>query len=56
MFTEIFLPILSLSTLLAVAVFAYIGSQKTIERMESDNKKKSTLAADAKSDGKPVDV
>jgi len=51
-----FLPILALLTLLAVTIFAYVSGQKARERLEDPKAPKSTLAADAGSDGEPVDV
>lgn len=56
MTTEVFIPVLSFGTLLAVAAFAYISRQKTLQRMEDDDAPKSTLASDADSHGKPADV
>ena len=56
MTVSFFLPILALVTLLAVTIFAYVSGQKTRERLEAPEAPKSTLAADARSDGKPVDV
>lgn len=50
------LPLLAMVTLLAGAIFAYISGQKARERLEDPNAPKSTLAKDAPSDGKPVDV
>lgn len=50
-----FLPVLAMMTLLSVTVFAYISGQKTRERLADKNAPKSTLAADARSDGKPID-
>ena len=53
------LVVLSLGTLLAVAIFGYVSAQRTFARLES-NSRKSTLAADAPSKlppgRKPVDT
>lgn len=48
--------ILALLTMLAVLVFALVSKAKVENRIEDDDTPKSTLAADKKSDGKPVDV
>lgn len=42
-----YLPILTLMTLLAVAVFALVSKQKVEARKKDPNAPKSTLAADA---------
>ncbi|MCR9110241.1 MAG: hypothetical protein NXH94_15225 [Rhodobacteraceae bacterium] len=51
-----FLPILALLTLLAVTIFAYVSGEKARKRLEDPEAPKSTLAANARSDGKPIDV
>ncbi len=56
MTTEIFIPLLSFGTLVAVAAFAYISRKRTLARMKDDDAPKSTLASDADSHGKPADV
>jgi hypothetical protein len=53
---SLFLPVLTFGTLLAVAVFAFVSSVRTNQRLSDPDAPKSTLAADAPSDGKPVDV
>jgi hypothetical protein len=59
MVTEVFLPLITFGTLIAVAVFGYVSAVKTEERRQS-NTRKSTLAADAPSTTppgvKPVDT
>jgi hypothetical protein len=59
MATEIFLPLLTFGTIIAVAVFGYVSAVKTEERRQS-NTRKSTLAPDAPSTlppgVKPVDT
>lgn len=56
MMTDIFLPVLTFGTLLAVAVFAYLSAQRTEERRKDPTSPKSTLASDKSSDGTPADV
>ncbi|WP_300056284.1 hypothetical protein [uncultured Roseobacter sp.] len=48
--------ILALMTMLAVIVFAMVSKAKVENRREDPDSKKSTLAADKRSDGEPVDV
>ena len=59
MFSGTIIGVLSLGTLSAVAIFAYVSSVKTADRLHS-NKRKSTLAADAPSTlppgAKPADT
>jgi hypothetical protein len=59
MFSGSLVAILSLGTLLAVAIFGYMSAVATTKRLHS-NKRKSTLAADAPStlppSVKPVDT
>jgi len=50
------IPALALLTLLGVAVFALVSKRKIDERRADPKAPKSTLAEDAPSDGKPVDV
>lgn len=52
----VFLPVLTMLTLLAGVIFAYLSGREARKRREDPNAPKSTLAADAPSDGKPVDV
>lgn len=47
-------PVLFLVTALAVVIFALRSKSKVEERMEDPNARKSTLAEDAPSDGKPA--
>ncbi len=51
-----YLPLLTLFTLLAVAIFAYISVQKTEKRRKDPNAPKSTLAPGADPHGPPADV
>lgn len=48
--------ILALMTLTAVIAFALRSKQKTQERMNDEAARKSTLAADKSSTGRPADV
>ena len=50
------LPLLSMFTLLAVAVVAYISGQKARQRLRDPNAPRSTLARNNDSHGKPADV
>jgi hypothetical protein len=43
-------------TLLSVIVFALVSQEKVHRRMDDDNARKSTLASDKDSHGKPADV
>ena len=54
--TSFFLPVLTLITLLAVAIFAYISVQKTEARRKDPNSPKSTLGPEKDSHGTPADV
>ncbi|MGR3742804.1 MAG: hypothetical protein ACU0BC_01420 [Pseudooceanicola nanhaiensis] len=54
--TSFFLPILTLVTLLAVAIFAYRSAVQTDKRRHDPNAPKSTLAADVPSHAPPADV
>jgi len=56
MTVDLFLPILSLGTLLAVTAFGYFSSKAVLDRMDDPDARKSTLASDKASDGKPADV
>lgn len=51
-----FLPMLTLFTLLAVAVFAYMSGVKADQRRKDPNAPKSTLATDGQPHGRPVDA
>jgi hypothetical protein len=59
MATEVFLPLITFGTIIAVAIFGYVSAVKTEERRQA-NTRKSTLAADAPSTTppgvKPVDT
>lgn len=48
--------LLAMFTLLAFVVLAIISKRKTEARMEDDTARKSTLAKDKSSHGKPADV
>jgi hypothetical protein len=48
--------ILALGTMLALIVFALVSKHKADARRQDPDAPKSTLAADKRSDGKPVDV
>lgn len=50
------LVILALISMFAFACFALLSKRATEQRMADDTAPKSTLAADAPSDGKPADV
>jgi hypothetical protein len=54
--TSFFLPILTMVTLLAGAVFGYVSAQRTEERRKDPYAPKSTLSPDTDSHGKPADV
>lgn len=54
--TSFIVPIFALITLLAFTCFALVSKKKVEDRRKNDAMPKSTLAADAPSDGKPVDV
>ncbi len=53
---DVYLPLLTMFTLLAGAVFAYISGQKAKQRARDPNAPRSTLAPDNDSHGKPADV
>jgi hypothetical protein len=54
--TSFFLPILTMVTLLAGAVFGYVSAQRTEERRKDPYAPKSTLSPDTDSHGKPADA
>lgn len=53
---SLYLPLLSLFTLGAVIVFAIVSVRAVRQRRRDDDTRKSTLAADKNSKGKPADV
>ncbi|MFO6463968.1 hypothetical protein [uncultured Jannaschia sp.] len=53
---DFLLPALAFMTLLGVVVFAFMSQEKIHKRMDDDKARKSTLAADKDSHGKPADV
>ena len=54
--TAFFLPILTMVTLLAGAIFAYVSGQRAEARRLDPHAEKSTLSADTRPDKKPADV